>query len=43
MIESVWKRIHQQEGQVFTQIRGGQFTYSIRGNMLELSRTTRSI
>ena len=42
-IEIVWERIKECEGEVFRQIRGGEFYYSVYGNSLELSRTTRSI
>jgi hypothetical protein len=43
MIELVWKRIKEYEGEIFKQIRGGEFTYNVKGNVLELSRTNRSI
>lgn len=43
MIEIVWERIKECEGQVFKQIRGGEFTYKVKGNSIELSRTNRSI
>lgn len=43
MIELVWNRIKEAEGEVFTQIRGKQFTYTVKGNILELDRTNRSI
>lgn len=43
MIETVWERIKGCEGQVFKQIRGGEFTYKVKGNAIELSRTNRLI
>ncbi|MBM4761436.1 hypothetical protein [Bacillus sp. B15-48] len=43
MLERVWERIKEHEGQVFKQIRGGEFTYVIKGNTLKLSRTNRSV
>ena len=36
---TVWNRILSHEGQVFTQIRGGEFRYVVRGNMLIPDRT----
>lgn len=39
----VWERILTHAGQVFTQIRGKEFTYSIRGNVVYLNSTNRSI
>lgn len=41
MIESIWKRIRENEGEVFKQIRGAEFTYEIKGNSIQLSRTNR--
>ncbi|MHC0037952.1 hypothetical protein [Pseudoneobacillus sp. C159] len=43
MIDEVWKRIIENEGQVFRQIRGGEFSYKVKGNILYLSRTRRSV
>ena len=43
MIDNLWERITQCEGQAFYQIRGGEFTYQVKGNVLTLSRTNRSI
>lgn len=43
MIELVWQRIKEHEGEIFRQIRGGEFTYLVKGNYIELSRTNRSI
>jgi hypothetical protein len=43
MIEFVWQRIKECEGEVFKQIRGGEFTYKVKGNTIELSRTNRSV
>lgn len=38
----VWKRICDNQGQEFRQIRGKIFTYSIRGNTAYLNCTNRS-
>lgn len=43
MIEIVWQRIIENEGQTFKQINGGVFTYKVIGNSIILSRTTRNI
>lgn len=38
-IAEVWSRIEQHQGEVFTQIRGGEFTYAVDGRNLKLDRT----
>lgn len=38
-ISKVWSRIEQHEGEVFIQIRGGEFTYAVDGRSLILDRT----
>ena len=38
-IDELWKRLRDHEGEAFTQIRGGQFTYSITKNALLPDRT----
>lgn len=43
MIERVWTRIGQCEGEIFKQIRGKEFTYTIKGNAVFLNATNRSI
>ena len=43
MIEIVWGRIKESEGDIFTQIRGKRFTYKVKGNLLKLDTTNRSI
>ncbi|WAH37043.1 hypothetical protein [Alicyclobacillus dauci] len=43
MIEVVWERIKNCDGQVFRQVRGGEFTYHVRGNLIDLSRTKRHV
>ena len=43
LLEQVWERIKEFEGEEFCQIRGGKFTYALKGNLLELSRTNRSV
>lgn len=42
-LEEVWGNILSNEGETFRQIRGGEFTYSAKGNVLFLDRTNRSI
>lgn len=43
MIESIWKRISENEGEVFKQKRGAEFTYEVKGNSIKLSRTNRIV
>ncbi|MGP4107946.1 hypothetical protein [Virgibacillus sp. L01] len=43
LIEYVWERVKGLEGEQFRQIRGGQFTYKVKGDYIELSRTNRSV
>jgi hypothetical protein len=43
LIEIIWKRIKELEGEEFRQIRGGTFTYKVTGNSMELSRTNRNL
>jgi hypothetical protein len=43
MIEVIWERINENEGQVFKQIKGGEFTYKVEGNTIKLSRTNRIV
>lgn len=42
-IDEVWNRIVANEGETFYQIRGGEFTYKVKGNLIILSRTNRSV
>ena len=35
----VWERIRAHESETFTQIRGGEFSYLVRGDALKLDRT----
>jgi hypothetical protein len=42
-IEEVWGRIVANEGESFHQIKGGEYTYTVKGNLISLSRTNRSI
>lgn len=37
--ESIWTRIKAHQGEIFTQIRGGEFTYEVDGNMVIPDRT----
>ena len=39
--EKVWNRIKAHEGETFTQIRGGEFTYEVSGNTVIPDRTNR--
>ncbi|MCM3768378.1 hypothetical protein [Neobacillus niacini] len=43
MIDKVWERIIKCEGEVFKQIRGKEFTYSVKGISVFLNATERSI
>lgn len=36
---TVWNRIKAHEGETFTQIRGGEFTYEVSGNIIIPDRT----
>ncbi len=40
--ETIWNRIKANEGETFTQIRGGEFTYEVVGNMLIPDRTNQN-
>ncbi len=42
-IEAVWARIKQCEGQSFQKLRGGEFTYTVRGEVLYLHTTNRCL
>ena len=39
--ENVWANIRANEGQVFRQVRGREFTYEVRGNSIIPSTTNR--
>jgi hypothetical protein len=39
----VWQRILANEGNVFTQVLGQQFTYTVSGNALTLSTTNQNV
>ena len=41
--DEIWARIEANEGEVFHQIRGGEFTYSVKKNYLKPDRTNRNI
>lgn len=43
LIEKVWDRLQQCEGEVFRQIRGKEFTYAVKGNSISLNTTNRSV
>ncbi|HEX7002653.1 MAG TPA: hypothetical protein VF168_00490 [Trueperaceae bacterium] len=42
-IEQVWERIERSAGEPFRQLRGGKFTYEVRGNALLPDRTNRQL
>ena len=37
-VDELWSRIKLSEGEIFHQIRGGEFTYTIERDLLQLSR-----
>jgi hypothetical protein len=39
----IWQRVQQHEGETFTQIRGGEFTYTLEGSSLRPDRTNQLI
>ena len=41
--ETVWRRIQQRAGEVFTQIRGGQFRYDIQNGCVRPDRVNQII
>lgn len=43
MIEQIWTRIIENEGEIFKQIKGKEFTYQIIGNGLKLTTTNQII
>ena len=43
MIEQTWQRIVENEGNVFTQIRGKQFTYEVVGTSIKLATTNQHV
>lgn len=43
MIEQIWTRIIENEGEIFKQMKGKEFTYQIIGNGLKLSTTNHII
>jgi hypothetical protein len=42
-VDAIWRNIERHAGEVFTQIQGGTFTYTLRGNSLVLDRTNQAI
>lgn len=42
-IDEIWRRIEARQGEVFRQIRGGEFRYRVSGGYLELSRTNHKV
>ena len=43
MIDKVWGRIMINEGEVFTQKTGKQFSYDVMGNAIKLSTTNQNV
>jgi hypothetical protein len=43
MIEIIWNRVLEHEGQVFKQIRGEELTYRVKGNGIKPNRTNRTV
>ncbi|MEH7110452.1 hypothetical protein [Bacillus sp. JJ1764] len=43
MIEMIWKRIVDNEGEIFKQIRGKEFSYQVFGNAISLSTTNHQV
>lgn len=41
--DQVWERIRSCEGKIFTQKRGGKFSYNLSGETLNLSRTNQRL
>ncbi len=41
--ETVWGRIIACEGERFHQVRGGEFTFEVLGNLLRLDRTNQNL
>lgn len=42
-IEVVWERICNHEGEIFRQMRGKEFTYTVNGNYIKLSTTNYNV
>ena len=43
MITKIWDRIKKCEGQIFVQIRGGEFTYQVTWTSIKLECTNQNI
>lgn len=43
MVDKIWARIIENEGQTFKQIKGKEFTYKIVGNGIKLSTTNQIV
>ena len=41
--EIIWSRIQAHQGEVFHQVRGGEFTYAVSGNVVHPDRTLRNL
>ena len=42
-IDALWLRLRQHEGETFTQMRGGTFTYAVSSSAVIPDRTNRSL
>lgn len=42
-MNDIWTRIVAHQGEVFRQIRGKEFTYTVRGNILNPSTTSQNL
>ena len=43
LFETIWERTQQYEGEVFTQIRGGQFKYAVQNGCVKPDRVNQII
>jgi hypothetical protein len=43
MIDKIWRRIVENEGEVFTQIRGKEFSFQVLGGVINLSTTNQQV
>lgn len=42
-IEIIWERICENEGSTFYQLKGKEFTYTVKGNYIKLSTTNYNV
>jgi hypothetical protein len=43
VIDMIWETIIQHEGEIFKQIKGKEFTYTVKGNTISLNTTNRTV